>query len=190
LKLLGISGTLVGSKTRVSVEQVLEFAVQENPDVKTELLDLKDYNLEFCNGKSVINYNEDTQEVIEKVCSADAFIIGTSIFQGSFTGALKNLFDLIPPKALRHKVMGFVANGGTFQHYLVVENQLKPIAGFLRSYVAPGHVYLNNSHFNSKKEIIDQDALERLYELAQEVSFMQIQLERKSEFQSFLVGWI
>src|SRR5699024_3441688 len=113
-------------------------------------------------------YNEDTQKVIDKVCNADAYIIGTPIFQGSFTGALKNLIDLVPPKNLKHKVIGFIATGGTFQHYLVVENQLKPIAGYLRSYVAPGNVYLNDSHFNRRKEITDEDVLTRLHELAKE----------------------
>ncbi|NQD97618.1 NADPH-dependent FMN reductase, partial [Staphylococcus xylosus] len=71
---------------------------------------------------------------------------------------------------------GFIATGGTFQHYLVVENQLKPIAGYFRAYIAPGNVYLNDSHFNSDKEIIDADVIYRLKELSIEMGFMQKQL--------------
>jgi FAD reductase [NAD(P)H] len=61
----------------------------------------------------------------------------------------------------------------------VLENQLKPIAGYFRSYIAPGNVYLNDSHFNSNKEIIDEDTLFRLQELAKEMKFMQKQLDFK-----------
>ncbi|WP_410716495.1 NADPH-dependent FMN reductase [Brevibacillus sp. SIMBA_040] len=35
------------------------------------------------------------KKVIEKVSSADFYLFGTPVFQGSMTGALKNLFDHI-----------------------------------------------------------------------------------------------
>lgn len=180
MKLLGISGTIIGSKTEVAVKKTLEYM---NEDITVEFINLKDYDLEFCDGRPISQYNSDIQELIGKICVADAYIFGTPIFQGSFTGALKNLFDLIPPKAMKHKVVGFIATGGTFQHYLVVENQLKPIAGYFRSYIAPGNVYLNDSHFNSNKEIIDEDVIFRLKELAVEMEFMQKQLDKKSSIE-------
>jgi FAD reductase [NAD(P)H] len=176
MKLLGISGTIVGSKTEVAVKKTLEYV---DDDITTEFINLKDYDIEFCDGRPISEYNKDTQDLIGKICVADAYIFGTPIFQGSLTGVLKNLFDLIPPKALRRKVVGLIATGGTFQHYLVLENQLKPIAGYFRSYIAPGNVYLNDSHFNSNKEIIDEDTLFRLQELAKEMKFMQKQLDFK-----------
>lgn len=176
MKLLGISGTIVGSKTEVAVKKTLEYV---DDDITTEFINLKDYDIEFCDGRPISEYNKDTQDLIGKICVADAYIFGTPIFQGSLTGVLKNLFDLIPPKALRRKVVGLIATGGTFQHYLVLENQLKPIAGYFRSYIAPGNVYLNDSHFNSNKEIIDENTLFRLQELAKEMKFMQKQLDFK-----------
>lgn len=93
------------------------------------------------------------------------------------SGVLKNLFDLIPVTALQQKVVGFVATGGTYQHYLVIENQLKPIAGFFRSYVAPGYVYVHDDHFNEYKEITDPNVLERIERLAHELVFMQKRLK-------------
>lgn len=68
--------------------------------------------------------------------------------------------------------MGFVATGGTYQHYLVVENQLKPIAGFLRAFVATCYVYLNSDHFNKQNEIVDEDVLSGITHLANEVVHM------------------
>lgn len=173
MKLLGISGTIIGAKTSIVVQKVLEEAKKYQPDLEVELLDLREYEVQFCDGRNPSNYNEDTKEVLEIINSADFYIMGTPIFQGSLSGPLKNLFDLINPKDLRNKVMGFIATGGTYQHYLVIENQLKPIAGFFRAFVAPGYVYVNNDHFNRDNEIIDTDVLNRITSLASEVVYMQ-----------------
>ncbi|WP_174727562.1 NADPH-dependent FMN reductase [Mesobacillus harenae] len=176
MKLLGISGSLTGSKTKVVVNKVLEEVKAFYPEVNTELLSLSDYNIEFCDGRTPEEYSEDTQTVINAVADADFFVIGTPIYQASLTGALKNLFDLVPPSVFRSKVIGFVATGGTFHHYLVIENQLKPIAGYFRSYIAPSTVYAHNDHFE-KKMITNPDVLRRIKSLAEELVFMQKRLK-------------
>ena len=173
MKLLGISGTITGSKTKIVVQKVLEEVKRYNPEIEVELLDMKEYDVQFCDGRNPSSYNEDTKKVIDIVSSADFYIIGTPIFQGSITGVLKNLFDLIHPKAFRNKVMGFVATGGTYQHYLVIENQLKPIAGYFRAFVAPGYVYAHNDHFNQQNELVDSEVVNRVESLAKEVVYMQ-----------------
>ncbi|PAE42524.1 NADPH-dependent FMN reductase [Bacillus sp. 7884-1] len=173
MKLIGISGTIIGAKTSIVVQNVLEEVKKHHPNVEIELLDLREYDVQFCDGRNPLTYTGDTKKVLDIIQSADFYIIGTPIFQGSLSGPLKNLFDLINPKDIRNKVMGFVATGGTYQHYLVIENQLKPIAGFFRAFVAPGYVYVNNDHFNKDNEIIDQEVLNRITDLAKEVVFMQ-----------------
>ncbi|MEH7014783.1 NAD(P)H-dependent oxidoreductase [Neobacillus niacini] len=177
MKLLGISGTIIGAKTSIVVQKVLEEVKKHHANVEIELLDLREYDVQFCDGRNPSTYTGDTKKVLEIIQSADFYIIGTPIFQGSLSGPLKNLFDLINPKDLRNKVMGFVATGGTYQHYLVIENQLKPIAGFFRAFVAPGYVYVNNDHFNKDNEIIGPEVLNRITDLAKEVVFMQESLK-------------
>jgi FAD reductase [NAD(P)H] len=172
LKLLGISGTIIGSKTLAVVEKVIERARRLDPQIETEILDLKKFNVQFCDGRHPGLYEGDTRRVIEMVSAADGYIIGTPIFQASLSGALKNLFDLVPSSAFRNKVIGFIATGGTYQHYLVIENQLKPIAGYFRAYTAPDYVYVHADHFNQNNEIIDADVLMRLEILAKEVVHM------------------
>jgi FAD reductase [NAD(P)H] len=180
MKLLGISGTKIGAKTGIVVKQVLDEVKQKYPDIEVEYLDMMDYDVEFCDGRDPSTYSEDTRKVVDMVSSADFYIIGTPIFQGSMTGVLKNLFDLINPTALRNKVMGFIANGGTYQHYLVIENQLKPIAGYFRAYVAPGYVYAHSDHFNKQNELIDSEVLSRISLLAEEVVHMQKALKENN----------
>ncbi|MBS8263982.1 NADPH-dependent oxidoreductase [Mesobacillus boroniphilus] len=177
MKLLGISGTIIGAKTGIVVRKVLDDVKKKYPDIEVEMLDMMDYDVEFCDGRPPEKYSVDTRAVIEKVSSADFYVIGTPIFQGSIPGVLKNLFDLIHPDAFRNKVMGFVANGGTYQHFLVIENQLKPIAGYFRAFVAPSYVYANYDHFNRENEIVDEDLLNRISSLADEVVHMQKSLK-------------
>ncbi len=179
MKILGISGTIVGSKTNILVEKVLNEIIKVNPDVNLEvdLLDMRNYSIQFCDGRDISKYNDDTKKVIEKISTADAYIIGTPIFQGSITGVLKNLLDLVPPNVFRKKVIGFVANGGTYQHFLVLENQLKPIAGYFCSYVAPGFVYAHSSHFDRNNNIIDENIKSRIADLAKEVYTMSFYLK-------------
>lgn len=169
MKILGISGTLFGKKTASLVNTVLKEIEGMDALADTELLDLGEFQLEFCDGRPLSAYNNDTKKVIEKITTADCLIIGTPIFQASLTGALKNLLDLIPPKALRGKVIGFVATGGTFQHYLVIENQLKPIASYFKAYVAPDAIYAHRDHFDEKNEIVDPEIIERIQLFAKQV---------------------
>jgi FAD reductase [NAD(P)H] len=180
MKILGISGTITGSKTLTVVKKVLDDVQKNHPEIETELLDMKEYDVQFCDGRDPSTYTGDTKKVIDIISSADFYIIGTPIFQGSYTGVLKNLFDLVDPKVFRNKVMGFVATGGTYQHYLVIENQLKPIGGYLRAYLAPSYVYAHKDHF-FQNELVDEEVKERLTRLAKELVFMQKSLKAVSE---------
>ncbi|WP_458413500.1 NADPH-dependent FMN reductase [Schinkia sp. CFF1] len=180
MKIVGISGTITGSKTLVVVNKVLEEIKKMNPEVEVELLDLKQYNVQFCDGRPPSDYTGDTKKVIDIISAADSYIIGTPIFQGSFTGALKNVIDLVPPSEFNHKVIGFIATGGNHQHYLVIENQLKPIAGYLNTYVAPSFVFAHNDHFNSQNEISDPKLLKQIKLFSQELVFMQNNLITKA----------
>lgn len=158
------------------MNQVLEEVKKNHPEVEVELLDLKQFNLDFCDGRDPSTYTGDTKIVMDKIASADFFLIGTPIFQASISGALKNLFDLLPVNTFRNKVMGFVATGGTYQHYLVIGSQLRPIASYFRAYVEPNHVYLHTDHFNRENNIVDEQVITRIQHLANGLVFMHKQL--------------
>lgn len=167
MNLVGISGTIIGSKTRTAVEQVLKTISLKYPEVNTELLDMADYNSLFCDGRTYADYNGDTKILIEKILSSDSLIIGTPIFQASIPGLLKNLFDLLPVNSLSNKVVGILSVGGSSKHYLVADYQLKPILSYLKAIVIPKHVYIEGCYFSNKK-IIDKDIILRLNRLAKE----------------------
>ncbi|WP_042351340.1 NADPH-dependent FMN reductase [Bacillus massiliigorillae] len=172
MKILGISGTIVGSKTKIAVEKVLEAIKELDSNIEVELVDLKEYDVQFCDGRDPKTYMGDTKKVIDIVSSADSYIIGTPIFHGTMPGTLKNLFDLLPVEVMNHKVIGFVAVGGNHQHYLMIENQLKPIAGYFKSFVAPNYVFVHNNHFQDNK-LVNNDILKEIARLSKEVVMMQ-----------------
>ena len=152
------------------------------PKAQLEVLDLKQYDVQFCDGRPPSQYTGATKTVIDKMASADTYIIGTPIFQGSMTGALKNLIDLVPPSEFNHKIMGFVATAGNHQHYLVIENQLKPIAGYLNAYIPPSYVFAHNSHFNDQNQIVAPELLEQIQLFSQQIVQMSKNLQQSKTF--------
>ncbi|MBP1947135.1 NADPH-dependent FMN reductase [Virgibacillus litoralis] len=180
MKIVGVSGTIVGKKTSILVKAVMEEINSIDSSIETKLLDLREYDMQFSDGRSFDLYNNDTQRIIEEMSSADAYLIGSPIFNGSIPAPLKNVFDLVKPSIFRHKVMAFVANGGTYQHYLMIENQLKPIAGYLRSHVAPSYVYANCDHYTEDNKIVNTELLGRIHTLAKEIVHMQKVLKSKT----------
>ena len=66
MKLLGISGTIVGVKTSVLVQRILDEVKQKYPEIEVEMLDLRNYDLQFCDGRKLEDYNQDTQECNSK----------------------------------------------------------------------------------------------------------------------------
>ncbi|MGE8205437.1 NADPH-dependent FMN reductase [Heyndrickxia sp. NPDC080065] len=173
MKLVGISGSLVGQKTAEAVHSVLFAARGLDSAIQTELIDLKDYDVEFVRGKPLAFYNEDTIEVVNKILSADFLVIGTPIYQASISGVLKNLFDHLPVDAFKSKVTGIVTTGGTEKHFLVTEYQLKPILSYLKGVVPSSNVFIHNDFFNENSEIIDDDILKRIEKLVEEMFFLQ-----------------
>lgn len=168
MKLVGISGSLSrNSKTELVIRTALQFAEEAGkPD--TEIIALSDYDLVFCDGRNPDDYEGDTRTVIDKITGADALIVGSPIYRGTYTGALKNLFDLIPNDALKGKAVGIVATGGSDHHFLAIEHQFKPLLGFFNAYAIPGGVYASNRHFENGT-LVDENVLTRLNKLSGEL---------------------
>jgi FMN reductase len=64
---------------------------------------------------------------------ADGVIVATPIYKASFSGALKTLLDLLPERALEHKVVLPLASGGSASHMLAVDYALKPVLNALKA---------------------------------------------------------
>jgi MsuE subfamily FMN reductase len=175
LKLLAINGSLTPppSRTRVVLDVALAGAQAAHPTVETEILELRDFNLQFCDGRPPSDYNADTREALARVAAADAYLVATPIYRASYTGALKNFFDLIPndpngSDPLRGKAVGLLATGGSYHHYLVLEHQLRPLFGFFGAHTVARAVYAASKDFNAAKQV-EGALVGELEQLGQEV---------------------
>ncbi|MED1625128.1 NADPH-dependent FMN reductase [Bacillus pseudomycoides] len=177
MKLLGISGDLVGKKTANAVNEVLMRAKKQNLDLEIELIDVKNYHVEFVDGRSLEEYNDDTKLVVNKILDADFFIIGTPVYQASITRVLKNLFDHLPIDAFKSKVVGMITLAGTSKHFLVGEMQLKPILSFFKAIVASNNVFIPSKSFNEQNQIDETDIIKRIDNLVSELLFLQNKLK-------------
>lgn len=171
MSVLGIAGSVSErSKTRSAIEVALD-AAAETRGVDTDLLHLAEYDLVTADGRGLDAYEGDTAAALEKVIEADAYVVGTPIYRGSVSGALKNLLDMVPRgmwqadiAPFENAAVGLVATGATNHHYLGIDQELRPIFGFFGAHTVGGSVYATDDHFDDRA-IADDGIRNRLADL-------------------------
>lgn len=161
-----LSGSIVGSKTRTAINYTSKMLEEKYPDATVTLIDLADYDVQFSDGRDFRSYEGDTKMVAEAIMKADAILIGTPIFQASIPATLKNVFDLLPVNAFRDKIVSMLVTAGSSKHYLIVEQQLKPILAYMKAQIVQTFVFIEEKDFY-RNEIVNDDVqfrLERLVE--------------------------
>ena len=147
-KLLAIVGSVTPPGRLLNATQwLLEGAHVSHPEVEIDLINLADKKVAFADGRPPEKYQDDTAGIIESVRSADGVIFSSSVYRGSFTGALKNLLDHLPVEALAGKPVGIVAMGATQHHFLGVDWHLRDVLAWFGAMVVPASVYLASADF-------------------------------------------
>lgn len=167
MKMVGISGSIVGSKTKTAMEYAAKSLNVQYSDTEMTLIDLADYDIQFSDGRNYLEYEGDTGYVAQTIMEADAIIIGTPVFQASIPATLKNIFDLLPVNAFRDKVVSILVTAGSAKHYLIAEQQLKPILSYMKAQIVQTYVFIEEDNF-LRKEIINEDVLFRIDRLIED----------------------
>ena len=186
MKIAILTGSIVGSKTKTAMEKVIEIFRRNYTDHELQFLDLAEYKMEFSDGRPYFEYEGDTKLIAETLMTADAIVIGTPIFQASIPATLKNIFDLLPVNAFRDKVISIVVTAGSAKHYLIAEQQLKPILAYMKAHIVPTYVFIEEKDF-LRKEIVNDDVLFRLERLVEDTvltaeAFENIRLKKEQEY--------
>lgn len=186
MKIVGLSGSRVGSKTRTAMEYTVKAIEKKYPDANVTLIDLAEYDVQFSDGRNYLEYEGDTGYVAATLMEADAIILGTPIFQASIPATLKNVFDLLPVNAFRDKVVSMVVTAGSNKHYLMAEQQLKPILAYMKAQLVQTYVYIVEDDFN-RKEITSDDVLYRIDRLVEDTfilteTFTRIREEQEAQY--------
>jgi len=168
VEILGIIGSQnVSSKTRAAVEVVLDGAETER-DASTEVLHLAEYDLTTADGRPLDECRGETAEALEMIVRSDAYVLGSPVYKASYSGALKNLLDMIPRgkwmadvAPLQNSAIGLVATGASWHHFMSIDTEMRPLMGFFGSYAAGG-VYAHHDHFDDAPTVVDEDIHDRL----------------------------
>lgn len=140
---------------------------EQYSEVEFTLIDLAEYDVQFSDGRNYLEYEGDTKYVAETMMDADAIIIGTPIFQASIPATLKNIFDLLPERAFEGKVTSIIVTAGSSKHYLVAEQQLKPILSYMKAQIVQSYVFIEERDFY-RKEIMNDDVFFRIQRLVED----------------------
>ncbi|OCT15445.1 FMN reductase [Paenibacillus pectinilyticus] len=167
MKIVGLSGSKVGSKTRTAMDYTLKSLKDKYADVEITLIDLAEYDVQFSDGRMYSEYEGDTKYVTQTIMDADAIILGTPVFQASIPATLKNIFDLLPVNAFRDKIVSILMTAGSQKHYLVAEQQLKPILAYMKAQIVQTYVFIEEKDFH-RKEITNDDVLLRIDRLVED----------------------
>lgn len=134
------------SKSR-SLATALGERLGERLDVKITQLDLIDAGPGLGAAYFRSQLDEKGRAVLEAVEQADALVVTTPVYKGSYPGLFKHLIDLLDIQALVDTPVLLGATGGGHRHALIVEHQLRPLFGFFSALVNPTTIYVSESEF-------------------------------------------
>jgi FMN reductase len=146
--LVGVLGSVTPpGRLRRALEAALASAPTAEPGVTADLFDLAELQLPFADGRTPEQIGGDTRRVVAAVQQAGAVLFASPVYRGTFTGALKNLLDLLPVEALAGKPCGILAMGATQHHFLGVDWHLRDVLAWFGAVPTPVSVYLTASDF-------------------------------------------
>jgi FMN reductase len=147
-----VSGGLrVPSSTRLLADQLARSAeaafAEAGDDVELRRVELRDHGHAIVDALLTGFPTGELRREIEAVTTADALIVVTPTFQGSYGGLFKSFFDLVEAGTLRGAPVLLAATGGTERHSLVIEHALRPLFSYLGAVSIPTGVYAATADF-------------------------------------------
>ncbi len=161
LKVAVISGnTHRPSKSRTLAETIVR-SVQARIAIEPQLFDILDAGPGLGAAFTRAELTPEAAKLVEAIESADALIVVSPVYKGSYPGLFKHLFDFVEPAALNDRPVLIAATGGGHRHALVVEHQLRPLFAFFTALTMPTAVYATDTDF-SNGEVADPLVLDRI----------------------------
>jgi FMN reductase len=81
------------------------------------------------------------QEGIEELGQADAIIACTPVYKAGISGLFKSFVDLLDNDLLIAKPVLLAATAGSSRHALVIDEQMRPLFGYMRALTLPTSVF-------------------------------------------------
>jgi FMN reductase len=167
VKIVGIIGSLrPDSYSALALQQAINRV--QALGAETEILDLREMNLPFCDGGSDYPDYPDVDLLREKVRVANGLILATPEYHGSVSGVLKNALDLMSFEHLSNKVTGLISVLGGQSNSNAL-NDLRIIIRWVHGHVIPEQIAIGQAWqaFDSEGKLKDAKLSERFDNFAQ-----------------------
>jgi FMN reductase len=143
---VGLSGTLhAPSRTDRLLEAILA-RVEDRTGAETRVVSVFELRHEIIDALTAAPAAP-LADAYEAVIGADALVVATPVYKGSYTGLLKAFVDPLDQEALADRPVLLAAVGGDAQHTLVIDHELKPLFGFFGAAVTSRGVYARGADF-------------------------------------------
>ncbi len=136
--------TLADELTAAVVARVGDVEVR---DIEVRHVEVRDHAHAIMDALLVGFPTGDLARALDDVAAADALIVVSPTFQGSYSGLFKAFADLLGPDQLRGTPVLLAATGGSERHSLVIEHALRPLFAYLQALLVPTGVYAATSDF-------------------------------------------
>ena len=151
MNIIGLSGSLsVPSRTRALVGAVIG-EISRQTGIGGPVIDIAELAPDL--GRTLGSWvlPPAIEAAHAQLRAADLIVIGVPVYKASYPGAFKHFLDLIDPKALEGKAAILLATGGSDQHALILEHQLRALTSYLGLYSAPKTLFARDSDFTDHR---------------------------------------
>ncbi|WP_181686207.1 NADPH-dependent FMN reductase [Halorhabdus salina] len=148
------------SHTRKALRIALQAAVDAGAN--TELLDLREWDLPIFDADN--GGAGDADAFRQRVRRADAVLLGTPVYHGSFSAPLKNALDYCGFDEFEHTTIGLLAvAGGRFP--ITALEQLRTVSRSLDAWVIPHQVAIPRASSAFDEDRLVDDELQELIDI-------------------------
>lgn len=157
------AGTSVPSSTRMLADQLTsatrDALARHGQRVEVTVLEARELAHEVVDATFTRFPGEKLSAAIDAIGRADGLIAVTPIYNQSFSGLFKSLFDVIEPGTLAGVPVALGATGGTARHSLAVDYAVRPMFAYLKADVVPTTVFAAAEDFGAVSTAGDENSL-------------------------------
>ncbi len=190
VRVLAVCGSCdPGSKTMKALRLAAGAVSEAGADV--EVLDLRDYPLPILFSPHAPPGSDAAVDAVKaKFREADALLIGSPEYHGSYSGALKNLLDLMGFEEFEGKMVALVGVAGGALGATNALNHLRTVCRQLHSWVLPDQVSVAHSSdaFDAAGRPTDAGTAKRLQDLGVQLVKFAL-LHRDASANAFVQYW-
>lgn len=91
---------------------------------EVEYIDLKSFDVPFCDGRDLNDYETEIQDLYSKITNSDFLVFGFPIYCYSLSGVFKNFLDIFS-KSMKNKKYGVCCSLGSNRSFLAISDLQK-----------------------------------------------------------------